>query len=294
MPNNFFLDLLADQDGLCTHAQARAHGISESTIHRRVRSGDWDRLLPRVYLVGGHPLTDTARVRGIGLWSGADATICGPAAAWWHGMRARPPDEVAMTVPRRRGRTRRPGIRTRRRDLHPADRMYSRGLWLTAKPLTALETAIAVPDGSVFLDRALQKHVTFPRAYEAYCRNMGAEGSAATGKLLTAAADRADSAAERLMLALLREAGLTGWVHGLPFHTWTVDFAFPVQRLAIEVDGWAWHMDVDRFRADRYKGNALVRARWDLLRFTWHDLDNRPHYVIGEIRAALLASTRAA
>jgi len=58
-------------------------------------------------------------------------------------------------------------------------------------------------------------------------------------------------------------------------------------KLAVEVDGWAWHMDVERFRADRHKGNALVRAGWDLLRFTWHDLNNRPAYVLDEIRTAL-------
>ncbi|MGH3613465.1 MAG: endonuclease domain-containing protein [Pseudonocardia sp.] len=166
-------------------------------------------------------------------------------------------------------------------------------MWLTDKPLTALETAIAIPQGSVFLDRTLQKHVRFERAYLAYCRNLGMKGSAQMAVLLTAAADRADSAAERILIALLREAGLTGWEHGHPFGRWTVDFAFPATMVAIEVDGWAWHLDVDRFRADRHKGNALVRARWDLLRFTWHDLINRPAYVIGEIRAALAAAVRA-
>lgn len=52
------------------------------------------------------------------------------------------------------------------------------------------------------------------------------------------------------------------------------------------MDGWAWHMDVERFRADRHKGNALVRAKWDLLRFTWHDLTLRPAYVIGTALAS--------
>jgi very-short-patch-repair endonuclease len=108
--------------------------------------------------------------------------------------------------------------------------------------------------------------------------------------LLAAAADRADSAAERLMIAIMRGAALRGWVHGLQFDRWTVDFAFPAARLAIEVDGWAWHVDVERFRADRHKGNALVRAGWDVLRFTWHDLNNRPGYVLDEVRAALLAA----
>jgi very-short-patch-repair endonuclease len=105
-----------------------------------------------------------------------------------------------------------------------------------------------------------------------------------------AAADRADSAAERRAVALLRQAGLTGWVLGHPFGNYRIDIAFPESMLGIEIDGWAWHMDVDRFRADRHKGNALVRARRDLLRFTWHGLTNRPDYVIAEIRAALAAA----
>jgi very-short-patch-repair endonuclease len=79
---------------------------------------------------------------------------------------------------------------------------------------------------------------------------------------------------------------------GLPFERWTIDIAFQAE-LGIEVDGWAWHMDVDRFRADRRKGNALVRTGWLLLRFTWHDLTNRPAHVIAEIRAALLAAATA-
>ena len=33
-----------------------------------------------------------------------------------------------------------------------------------------------------------------------------------------------------------------------------------------------------------------MRARWNLLRFTWHDLTNRPDYVVAEIRAALAAA----
>jgi very-short-patch-repair endonuclease len=57
-----------------------------------------------------------------------------------------------------------------------------------------------------------------------------------------AAADRADSAAERRAVALLRAAGITGWVLG------------------------------------------------HLLRFTWHELTNRPDHVVAEIRAALAAA----
>jgi very-short-patch-repair endonuclease len=116
---------------------------------------------------------------------------------------------------------------------------------------------------------------------------MGRQGASAAGRLITAAADRADSAAERLLVRLLREAGIGGWVLGHPFGPYRIDLAFPSASVAVEVDGWAWHVDAERFRNDRRKGNALTRGGWDLLRFTWHDLDGRPAESIREIRDTL-------
>lgn len=284
---------LTRQDGLLTTAQAARCGLPARTLRRYAAEAGWDRVAPRVLLAAGHAFTDRARIRSAGLRAGEEASVSGATAAWWHGMAARPPSRMLITVPRRSGLRAIPGTTVRRRDLDTRDRLQVDGLWLPDLPLTALETAVRIPDGSVFLDRALQKHVAFPRVYRAYCRNLGTHGGAAIGRLLVAAADRGDSAAERLAIRLLRDAGITGWEHGLPFGRWAIDIAFPSARVAVEVDGWAWHTDVDRFRADRHKGNALVRERWDLLRFTWHDLTLRPEYVLGEIRAALTAAAGA-
>ncbi len=60
-----------------------------------------------------------------------------------------------------------------------------------------------------------------------------------------------------------------------------------VRRRDLPCPGWAWHMTADRFVADRRRQNALVNARWTVLRFTWHDLDARPDDVLNEIRVAL-------
>jgi very-short-patch-repair endonuclease len=89
---------------------------------------------------------------------------------------------------------------------------------------------------------------------------------------------------------ILRDAGITGWVLGHPFGPWRIDLAFPAQKVAVEVDGWAWHVDAERFRSDRRKQNALVRGGWDPLRFTWHDLDGQPGEVVAEICATLAAA----
>ena len=285
------LDLLVRrQGGVVTLRQAVDFGVSRQTVQRRVQDGAWDRLHPGVYLVGGHRLTDEVRVRAAWLWAGTDAAVSGVAAAYWHGLLERAPATIELTVPHRRKPRPQPALVVRRRDLHHVDLVGRRDIWLTAVPLTVLETAVALPNGSSFLDRALQRHVRFPTAYRAFCRNMGRTGSSAAGRLLVAAADRADSAAERLLVRILRRAGITGWVLGHPFGPWRIDLAFPCEKVAVEVDGWAWHVDAARFAGDRRKQNALVRSGWDPLRFTWHDLDGRPGEVVTEIETTLTAA----
>ncbi len=161
-------------------------------------------------------------------------------------------------------------------------------MWVTALPLTVLEAAIALgAAGTRLLDRALQQRVDFDALYQAQCRNLGRRGSLAAAGLLSAASDRAASEAERLMIKLLRDAGLIGWHRGYRVAEYEVDVAFPANLVAIEVDGWAWHSDVERFRSDRRRQNALVLTGWTILRFTWHDLTHRAPAVIAEVRTAL-------
>jgi hypothetical protein len=69
------------------------------------------------------------------------------------------PAHVELTVPRATHRQAPPGVVVRRSDLHSVDLVEHRGLLVTDAPLAALQAAIALPDGSAFLDRTLQKHV---------------------------------------------------------------------------------------------------------------------------------------
>lgn len=280
-------ELVSRQDGVLARAQALTCGIPARTVARRVANREWRALSRGVYLVGGHPVTDAVRVRAAWLGCGERSTVTGPAAAFWFGLRDRAPARIAITLPRTARRRDRPGLVLRRRDLAAPDRVSLDGIALTALPLTVLETATQPGAGTAFLDRALQRYVGFAELHAAYCRNTGAHGMRRAGELLVAAADRADSAAERRLLRLLRDAGITGYVRGLAVGPWLLDVAFPASRVWLEVDGWAWHADVERFRADRRKQNALVAEGWTVLRFTWSDLTDRPDDTVRRVRVAL-------
>jgi very-short-patch-repair endonuclease len=287
--------LLRRQDGVISLYQATAAGLTARAVHRRVASGRWRRLHPRVFHCTGGELSDTGRVWAAALWARPRAAVTGLAAAWWHGLVADCPDVVEVTVARTRQPGGRPGVRVRRRDLADADLVLSQFLLVSDVPLTVLEAAVQLDaDGPEFLDRALQRRVRFEALSRAHHRNLGRQGSPAAAALLGAAADGAASVAERRLVRLLRAAGLTGWRLGYAVSGYLLDLAFPAARVAIEVDGWAWHSTADRFRADRRRQNALILAGWTVLRFTWDDLVHRPDAVLAQIYAALTAPTRRA
>jgi very-short-patch-repair endonuclease len=276
---------LARQAGVISRAQALSAGLSRDAVDARLRTRRWRPLHPRVYLAGGHRYDDEVRVRAALLWAGPDAVLSGAAAAWWHGMTADPPATVAVTVPRRRGPHPRPGVAVRRHDLDAADRAARRGLAVTAPPLTVLDAAVELgAPGSALLDDVLQKAVPFDEVRRALHRNPGAPGATTAARLLAAAADRATPAAERLLARLLRDAGVRGWHRDVPVAGHVLAVVFPAARLAVEVDGWARHLNAEHAAARRR--DALARAGWTVRRYPWSDLTARPRAVLDDLRVA--------
>lgn len=282
-------EYLRSQDGVLTLAQAQRAGLSQAAVARRVRSGSWRRISPGVYFVDDRLFTDAARIRGA-VWSyGEQAAASGLAAAWWHDLTRFAPDVVEVTVPRDSHGRCHDGCRVRRRDLKPADIVELHGLRVTELALTVVEAAVRPRRNVTLLDGALQRRVDLKSLWRAHLRNKGRYGSPAARMLLQAAADGAHSQAERLLIQLLKAAKITGWKPNYPVAGYRVDVGFPKQRLALEVDGLAFHSDSEDFHHDRVRQNAIALAGWQVLRFTWLDLTEYPDRVIAEIRRAISA-----
>lgn len=279
-------DLLRDHDGVITLAQARQIGLSDQSVRRRAQSGRWRRCGPGVYFADDRPFSDAARIRAAVWGYGDRACASGLAAAWWHGASKFAPDVVEVTVPKSSNGRRRTGTRLRRRDLSPRDVVERDGLRVTALPLTVVEAAVRRGGGPKLMDTALQRHVELAKLWRAHLRNKGRHGSPAARRLLRAAQDGARSEAERLFVKLLRGAGFTGWTTNHPVAGYKVDVAFLAAKVAIEVDGWAFHTDSDVFQIDRNRQNVIALHGWKVLRFTWLDLTAYSQRVIAEISAA--------
>jgi very-short-patch-repair endonuclease len=176
--------------------------------------------------------------------------------------------------------------------LAPADVVERNGLRVTTLPLTVVEAAARRGGGAKLMDSALQRHVELPQLWRAHLRNKGRHGSPAARRLLQAASDGARSEAERLLVKLLRDNGITGWKANYPLGGYKIDVAFPKQKVAIETDGWAFHSSQDDFQNDRERQNKIALLGWQVLRFTWLDLTEYPQRVLAEIRFAIAHGVR--
>jgi very-short-patch-repair endonuclease len=282
-------DYLCRHDGVITLAQARCAGLSARAVQRRVACGHWIRCSRGVYFVNDRPFTDAARIRASVWGYGEHAAASGLAAAWWHELTKFAPDIVEVTVPRNSHGRNRYGSRTRRRDLDRSDVVEHRGLRVTAPALTVIEASVRERGGAKLMDSALQRRLRLQDLWRAQLRNKGRYGSPRARRLLQAASNGARSEAERLLVKLLREAGITGWQSDYPIGPYKVDVAFAALKIVVEVDGWAFHSDQEVFQTDRKRQNYLALMGWQVLRFTWLDLVEYPGRVVGEVRAAVSA-----
>ena len=119
----------------------------------------------------------------------------------------------------------------------------------------------------------------------------GYSGARRVAALIEDLSTGAHSDAENLLVSLLVQAGFNGYVVNLPVRLGNapvrIDVAFPQARVAIEVDGRAFHSSPQRFQSDRTRQNRLVAAGWRVLRFTWEDLTQRPEQVLRRIAELL-------
>jgi very-short-patch-repair endonuclease len=99
--------------------------------------------------------------------------------------------------------------------------------------------------------------------------------------------DHTRSELERRFLALCRRHRLPRPEVNLRVGPFTVDFLWPERRLVVEVDGYRAHSGRSAFESDRARDVELRLLGYEVVRFTWRQLTDRPREVADVLRKLL-------
>jgi hypothetical protein len=284
--------IAARQLGLFTRAQLAECGYSPFQVRRRLNGGEWRQVCGPVLAFRGRQLTTPVLAAAAHL-AVPGSVIAGPSAALWYDLPTGTTARWLWVGPA--GRSRFGDVRLLRDPLRPDDIRIGDGMRITGPGRTVVDCMRVLADDAALslVDRAFQRGwISTGELRRRIREHAGRHGAPRLARLAGTVMGGARSAAERIMTGLLRGAAITGWAPNLAIADRAGligygDIVFPDLRLVIEIDGWAYHGDRDRFQRDRTRQNRLVAAGWTVLRFTWTDLRDRPNGVIAEIRAMI-------
>jgi very-short-patch-repair endonuclease len=95
------------------------------------------------------------------------------------------------------------------------------------------------------------------------------------------------SEAEELFLSLVRGAGLPQPLTNVRRYGYEIDFLWPAEGVAVEVDGFAFHRTRRRVDSDHRKDAILGAAGIRVTRVTWGQLHDEPLAVIARLAVSL-------
>jgi predicted transcriptional regulator of viral defense system len=281
------------QHDLVTLEQFRSLGLSRSAVAKRAREGRLTRIHRGVYAVGHGRLTMHGHWMAAVLAYGPSAVLSHRSAAGLHGIRPdnRPNTDITLPSPSVRPR---PGIDVHRSaTLEPVDVTEIDGIPCTSLARTLLDLAEVVDRRGVerAVDQAEVLRLFDLRAVEEVLSRAAGRRGAAVLRGVLAEYDGptlTDRQLEERFLALCRGASLprpavNAWVTVGDGVAYKADFVWRAERLVVETDGWGSHGTRRAFENDRRRDRDLRLAGWDVVRFTWRDVEREP----GEVTSVL-------
>ncbi len=287
--------IAASQHGVISRTQLEHVGLGRGAITHRIAAGRLHPVQRGIYLVG-HPAPGPLALETAALLA------CGTGSVLSHFTAARvlkilpaADDDIDVTVTLGRS-GRRPGIRAHRRPpLAAPDVTRRHGLPLTAPALTVLELAAVSPMRT--LERAVaevlaQRLVRRRQLTDVLARCPGRPGTRPLRSLLAAEIEPAltRSDAEERLLALVRAAALPPAEANARVGRHEVDVLWRSARLAVEVDGYAFHSSRTSFERDRLRDAELQAAGLRVMRVTWRQIVDEPMALVGRLAQALAAA----
>ena len=264
---------------MVTLAQLRGAGLTRGAIEYRVRQGRLHPVLRGAYAVGHLAQPPLARETAAVLVLGAGVALSlGTAAAMW--VLPSPPQDLVHVSTRRNLRSRE-GIHVHRTTtLRRADVRRLKGLPLTAPARTILDIEAG-------LDARTLERVVADALARRLVKAEELTSSPRLRGLLDDGPKLTRSEAERRLLQLIRKAGLPEPQTNVRIGPYEVDLLWPDHRVAIEVDGFAFHGHRIAFERDHRRDLALQARGIHTIRVTWRQIVDEPERLLASLGAAL-------
>jgi very-short-patch-repair endonuclease len=297
--NRLLADLSRRHHGLIFEPSARAAGISDSAIQRRVGSGLLERLDRQVLRMAGAPPTWRQRALAAVWVAGPEALLSHRAAALLWGLDGIEHAPFDVLTHRWARRTARSGTKVHEaRDLIGADRHQRDAIPCTSIVRTLLDLPAVVHRfraDQAFEDALRRRLCTVDEVADRFVQvaRRGRPGTVAMrgliGKRLGAYVPTM-SEFERRTSELAEAIGLPrpARQHPVDIGSTTVylDLAWPGRSLAVECDGLFHHATDLQLPWDEHRQNELVLRGWLVLRFTWQQLTRSRDVVSQQLWAA--------
>jgi predicted transcriptional regulator of viral defense system len=290
------------QHGVISLDQLQLCGLSPSAVRQRVATGRLTRIHRGVYAVGHGRLTLRGHWMAAVLAYGPTAVLSHRSAAALHGIRPdnRPKTDVTLPGPSAR---RRPGIDVHRSTtLEPKDITTVDGIPCTTLARTLLDLAEVVDRRGVkkAVDQAeVRRKFDLRATHDVLSRAAGRRGAAVLGQVLAEydGPTLTDRELEERFFVLCQDASVPKpevnvWITLEEGVAYKADFVWRSERLIVETDGWGSHGTRNAFESDRRRDRRLKLAGWDVIRFTWRDVEREPDEVTATLTALWAARAR--
>jgi Protein of unknown function (DUF559) len=289
---------------IITADQLRGQGLTFDRIRTMVRTGSLIRVGRGCYVdpaeaeqflrrpEGCHLLAAGSALAG----SGPDLVASHTTAALIHGLDLleRPGDLVTLTRARASGyRGSKLGVKLTAAELPPSHVMVRCGLRVTTPARTVVDLARALPfrAGVVTADHALAQRQTTKdelRHVLAACRQW--PGVARAAEVVDFATSLSESALESIARVAFRDCGLPPpalqvWVEHESF-VGRADFLWKEKNTVGEADGAFKYENPARARRQLWRDARLRDAGFEVVHFTWREINDKPEQVAASIRAA--------
>jgi very-short-patch-repair endonuclease len=215
------------------------------------------------------------------------------------GLQVDPPSQVHITVPHGRGRQS-AGFVVVHQSQSISRVVRAEGLPCLYSPRTVIDVACdmrALDDVRALLSHAVQRGIVNIDHLRNEVIKAPKRGSGFLRIALAEVAAGARSPGEAEFLRLVKHARLPRPLLNASISVggrrYVVDALWPQQRLIVEIDGLAWHLDSTSWESDLRRQNLLHSAGYVLLRFPVRRVREDPAGVISELVAVLAVRSAA-